>query len=159
MDYVVRPVGGRLGCGIHQGMHGVAYRVLCAGLGLGLCLFGGAMVLAYFSALGPGAGETIPGVPMGPPALYFMAFAGCALVGWGGALVGVLRDPASGRAIGTATSLALVLSAVYRMAAWFMGESPFPGRLPLVEAASMLLLALAFVWLRPARVGAVGRGR
>jgi hypothetical protein len=131
----------------------MAYRVLCGGVGLGLLLFGVALVLAYFSALGPNAGETFPGVPMGPPALYFMAFCGCALVGWGGALVGVLRDPisAAGRAIGTATTLALVLSAVYRMAAWFMGESPFSGNLPLAEAGAMLGIALAFVWLRPPR--------
>ena len=136
-------------------MRGIAYRVLCGGVGLGLMLFGMGFVLSYFAALGPGAGETIPGVVMGPPALYFMAFSGCALVGWGGALFGVLRDstsPAS-RAIGTSTTLALVLSAAYRIGAWFMGESPFPGDLPRVEAGLMLLLALAFLWLRPDRPG------
>lgn len=135
-------------------MKGIAYRVLCGGLGLGLMLFGLGFVMSYFAALGPGAGETIPGVAMGPPALYFMAFSGSALVGWGGALLGVLRDPGSpaSRAIGTATTAALVLSAVYRIAAWFMGESPFPGNLPRVEAGLMLLLAFAFLWLRPERM-------
>ena len=37
--------------------------------------------------------------------------------------------------------------------AWFMGESPFPGNLPRVEAGLMLLIALAFLWLRPGRKG------
>jgi len=123
-------------------MKGIAYRVLCGGLGLGLMLFGLGFVLAYFAAIGPGAGETIPGVPMGPPALYFMAFSGCALVGWGGGLLGVLRDPGSpaSRAIGT-------------------GDSPFPGNLPRIEAGLMLLLALAFLWLRPERAGRTKGGR
>ena len=136
-------------------MKGIAYRVLCGGIGLGLMLFGLGFVLSYFVALGPGASETMPGLAMGPPALYFMAFSGSALVGWGGALLGVLRDPASptSRAIGTATTAALALSAAYRIAAWFMGESPFPGNLPRVEAGLMLLLALAFLWLRPRRTG------
>jgi hypothetical protein len=37
-----------------------------------------------------------------------------------------------------------------------MSEFPLPGKLPLVEAGVMLLLALAFLWLRPSRAD---RGR
>jgi hypothetical protein len=141
---------------MHPMMKTLAYRVLCAGTGLGLVIFGFALVLAYFSALGPDASETIAGMSMGPPGLYFMAFTGCALVGWGGSLLAVLRAPSSAGVIGNATTLALVLSALYRMAAWLMSEFPLPGKLPLVEAGVMLLLALAFLWLRPSRAD---RGR
>ena len=48
-----------------------------------------------------------------------------------------------------ATAVALVLSAIYRMAAWVIGDYHSWGQLPRVEATIFLLLALAFVWLRP----------
>jgi len=144
---------GRPGCGMQGQMKGIAFRVLCGGTGLGLVIIGLGFVLAYVSALAPDAAEVVPGMPMGPPALYFMAFAGCALVGWGGSLLGALRNPGSALAVTSATVAALVLSAAYRMAAWFTGDSPFPGNLPRIEAGVFLLLALAFLWLRPRRAG------
>ena len=74
----------------------------------------------------------------------------CALIGWGGGLLGASRDPSSGRAIGTATAVALVLSAVYRMVAWIVGDYyVWLGDASRAEAAVLLLLALAFVWWRP----------
>ena len=60
------------------------------------------------------------------------------------------RRPRAARGIGTATAFALVLSAVYRMAAWVVGDYyVWPGELLRSEAAVFLALALAFVWLRP----------
>jgi len=80
---------------------------------------------------------------------YMMGFAGTLLVAWGGCLVAAVRTPEAARGIGTATAVALVLNAVFRMLAWFSGEYAEVGNLPRVEAAIMLLLALGFIWLRP----------
>jgi membrane glycosyltransferase len=41
--------------------------------------------------------------------------------------------------------------ALYRMAVWVMGDVWWLGELPRIEAALFLLIALAFVWLRPTR--------
>jgi hypothetical protein len=58
--------------------------------------------------------------------------------------------------VGTATALALVFSAVYRMAGWVVGDYyVWLGDLPRAEAAILLILALLFVWLRPPRVAAL----
>jgi len=81
--------------------------------------------------------------------MYFVAFTGCALVAWGGGLLGAARRPEGSRALGTATAVGLVLAALYRMVAWLMGDYAFLGNLLRGEAALFLLLALAFVWLRP----------
>ena len=78
-----------------------------------------------------------------------MAFAGCAMVAWGGALIGVARRPEHGAAVAIATAFALVLMALYRIAGWFLGDIAHLGELPRREAGIFLLLALAFVWLRP----------
>jgi hypothetical protein len=52
--------------------------------------------------------------------------------------------------VGTASALGLVLAAIQRMVAWLMGDYALLGELPRIEAALCLLLALGFVWLRPA---------
>ena len=54
--------------------------------------------------------------------------------------------------MGTTTAFALVLMALYRIAAWFLGDYAFLGNILRVEAAVLLLLALGFVWLRPPAV-------
>ncbi len=53
------------------------------------------------------------------------------------------------RAVGTATAVGLVLTALFRMLFWFLGDLAWVGDVLRVEAAVLLLLALAFVWLRP----------
>jgi hypothetical protein len=127
------------------------YRVLCGIVGglfvaLGLASFG-----SFFAAQAPGGSVSGP-IPLGVGGIYFLAFTGCALVGWGGALFGGVRHPRTSRTVGTATAFALVLMAVYRIAAWFIGDYAFLGNALRVEAALLLLLALAFVWLRPPAV-------
>ena len=42
-----------------------------------------------------------------------------------------------------------IMMALYRLWAWLMGDYHFLGNLLRVEAVIFLLLALAFVWLRP----------
>ncbi|UCE86871.1 MAG: hypothetical protein JSU66_03825 [Deltaproteobacteria bacterium] len=126
-----------------------AYRALCGLLGIPLILLGVGLVLGFFRAMAPGGEPPGPLVPLGPNGLYYMAFLGTALVGWGGGLVGAMRQPETSRSVGTATAVALVLSAGYRMLAWFLGDYYFLGEILRVEAAILLLLALAFVWLRP----------
>ncbi len=62
------------------------------------------------------------------------------------------RQPETGRAIGTSTSFALVLMAVYRMVGWVVGDYyVWVGDLLRAEAGVFLLFALAFLWLRPAK--------
>lgn len=127
-----------------------AYRWLAASIGALMVAGGLAFFFTFFRYQTPGS---TPAIPTGPVGHYFVAFAGCALVGWGGSLLGAARDPASGRAVGTATAFALVLSAVYRMAGWVIGDYyVWLGDLPRVEAAILLVLALCFIWLRPPRV-------
>ena len=128
------------------------YRVLCGVCGA-IFTFGGlALVLGFFRALAPG-GEAPGPFVMGPSGVYFMGFAGCALIGWGGGLFGAARRPESARTIGTATALALVLAALCRIAGWVLGDFAYLGDVLRAEAFVMLLVALAFVWLRP-RAGA-----
>jgi len=91
---------------------------------------------------------------MGPNGHYFVAFTGSALVAWGGALLGAARHPEHSRTVGTATAVALVMSALYRIVAWVVGDYALLGNLLRGEAAAFLLLALAFVWLRPGRLEA-----
>ena len=124
------------------------YRILTGVVGVALVAGGLVMVLSFFGALAPGGSVPGPFV-MGPAGVYFMGFAGCGLVGWGGGLLGATRRPEAGRTIGSATAVALVLAAVTRMVAWFLGDYAFLGDVLRVEAGVLLLLALAFVWLRP----------
>jgi len=112
-----------------------------------------ALFVAFFAYQRPGSE---PPLPMGPLGHYFAAFAGCALVGWGGALLAGARDLATGRSIAPMTALALAGLALYRMVGWFMGDYyALMGDLLRIEAAVFLLLALAFVWLRPAPAGRI----
>jgi hypothetical protein len=128
-----------------------AYRILCGFVGGLFVLSGIGFVFSFFRSLAHG-GELSGPIPLGVGGAYFLAFSGCALVGWGGSLLGAVRQPRAYRAVGTATALALVLMAAYRLAAWFFGDYAFLGNILRVEAAGMLAFALAFVWLRPPAV-------
>ena len=133
------------------------YRVLCGGLGGLFLLSGLAMVVSFFQASMPGA--VMPGpIPVGPGGVYFIAFAGCALVAWGGGLIGAARRPEGARTIGTFSALALVLMAVVRLFAWVMGDYAYLGDVLRGEAALFLILALGFVWLRPPPAGPQSAG-
>jgi len=124
-----------------------AYRVLAGVMGVAFALFGLALFTAFFLYQAP---HSTPAIPTGPVGHYFVAFTGCALLGWAGGLLGAARDPASHRTVGTMTAFALVLMALYRMVAWLVGDYyVFLGDASRVEAGFFLLLALAFVWLRP----------
>jgi hypothetical protein len=129
-----------------------AYRILCGFVGALFVLSGVGFVVSFLRSLASGE-------PMSGPILldaggaYFLAFTGCALVGWGGSLLGVARQPHAHRAVGIATPCALVLMAAYRIAAWFSGDYAFLGNILRVEAGGMLLFAAAFVWLRPPVAG------
>jgi len=126
----------------------VAFRLLSGVSGLGAVLAGLALFVAFFVYQRPGSE---PALPMGPLGHYFAAFAGCALVGWGGALLEGARDLATGRRLAPSTALALTLLALYRMVGWFMGDYyALMGDVLRYEAALFLALALGFVWLRPA---------
>ena len=134
-----------------------AYAILCAISGAILCAAGLVLFAQFFRFHAPG-GLGLPLLPMGPNGHYFVAFAGSALVAWGGALLGAARHPEHSRTVGTATAAALVMSALYRMVAWVVGDYAVLGDLLRGEAAAFLLLALAFVWLRPRRPS-VGEAR
>jgi len=130
-----------------------AFRALAALTGLLFVAGGAALFVAFFAYQRPGSE---PLLPMGPLGHYFAAFAGCALVGWGGALLAGARDLATGRGIAPMTALALAGLALYRMVGWFMGDYyALMGDVLRVEAAVFLVLALAFVWLRPAPAGRI----
>jgi hypothetical protein len=130
-----------------------AFRTLAALTGLLFVAAGLALFVAFFAYQRPGSD---PPLPMGPLGHYFAAFAGCALVGWGGALLAGARDLATGRSIAPMTALALGGLALYRMLGWFMGDYyALMGDLLRIEAAVFLALALAFVWLRPAPPGRI----
>ena len=124
-----------------------AYRMLSGVLGIAFVALGIALALSFVAYQEPGRAPTIPTGPVGH---YFAALAGCALVAWGGALLGVVRSPWAGRSVGTATATALVAMAAIRMLAWVVGDyHAWLGEAPRYEAALFLVLALGFVWLRP----------
>lgn len=133
-----------------------AYRILCGVLGVLASLFGLSLLVSFFRVTMPGGTMEGPLSPLGPNGVYFMAFTGCAMLGWGGGLLSAMRRPESHRTVGTASALALVLMAFYRMWAWLLGDYYRLGDLLRVEAALFLLLALALVWLRPPRADAAG---
>lgn len=123
------------------------YRFLMGTLGIAFFVFGLGMVVSFFLYQRP---NSVPGIPTGPVGHYFVAFTGCALLGWSGGLLGAARDPLGSRTVGTMTVLVLGLMAVVRMAAWMIGDyTVWLGDLPLTEATALLLVALALVWLRP----------
>ncbi|HPG24277.1 MAG: hypothetical protein H6748_07500 [Spirochaetaceae bacterium] len=139
------------------------YRLLMGTLGVAFLLFGIAMVAAFFLYQRP---HSTPGIPTGPVGHYFVAFTGCALIGWAGGLVGAARAPLASRTVGTTTAFVLVLMAFIRMVAWVIGDYwTWLGETPRYEAAGLLLAALALIWLRPtvaetmrAKAGAVVGG-
>ena len=124
------------------------YRILCGILGALLVLAGLSLYLQFFRFHAPG-GLGLEFFTLGPGGHYFVAFTGSALVAWGGCLLGAVRRPEVARSVGTATALGLVLAAFYRIVAWFVRDYASLGGLPRAEAVMFLLLALAFVWLRP----------
>lgn len=125
-----------------------AYARLCWAVGGLLIAVGAVLFLSFLRSLAPGAAQALP-FPLGPNGYYFVAFAGSALVAWGGCLFAAARGPA-GRTIGTATAIGLTLAAAQRILVWFLGDFAWAGELLRYEATLLLLLALAFVWLRPA---------
>jgi hypothetical protein len=126
-----------------------AYRALCALVGAGLLLGGLALAVQFFAFhTAPYRGAEGP-LPLDAYAVYFAAFAGCGLVGWAGGLLAAARRPELGRGVGTASAAALVLAALHRMFGWVLGEYPLFAAALRPEAAVFLLLALAFVLLRP----------
>lgn len=125
------------------------YAVLCGVVGTAFVLLGVVFLGVFGTSLMPGSSSPFR-FPLGPNGFYFVAFTGSALIGWGGCLVGAARR-GGGRSIGTATAVGLVLAAIHRMLAWLMGDFAWAGELPRLEAGLFLVLALGFVWLRPAR--------
>lgn len=116
-------------------------------LGVAMLVFGLALVATFFTYQRP---DSIPTIPTGPVGHYFIAFAGCALLGWAGGLIGAARNPLSSRSVGTMTAFVLALMAVIRMLAWFVGDYyVWLGDLPRTEASAFLIISLALVWLRP----------
>jgi hypothetical protein len=123
------------------------YRVLVGSLGIALLIFGVGLIGAFFAYQRPGS---VPLIPTGPIGHYFVAFTGCALLGWGGGLLGAARDPMASRTVSTTTVFVLAIMAVIRMIAWLIGDyAAWLGDLPRTEASLLLLVALALVWTRP----------
>jgi len=123
------------------------YRLLMGTLGVAILIFGMGLVVSFFLYQRP---NSVPAIPTGPVGHYFVAFAGCALMGWAGGLIGAARAPLSSRSVGTVTAFVLALMAVVRMIAWFVGDYwVWLGDLPRTEAGAFLLVSLALVWLRP----------
>ncbi len=83
---------------------------------------------------------------------YVLAFAGSALVAWGGCLVAAVRDPVGASGVGTATAAALVLASILRLLAWYSGEYRLAADQLRVEAGVLAIVALGFVWLKPPRL-------
>ncbi|MGH7950209.1 MAG: hypothetical protein ACREQF_13360 [Candidatus Binataceae bacterium] len=134
-----------------------AYRTLCAILMLAAFLVGLTMLFGFVT--GTLAPYSMTGGQSPMPrtdywGYYWMGFAGCLMITWAAVLASAVRAPAFARGIGTATALGLVINAAFRMVAWFSGEYSEVGNVPRVEAAVMLALAIAFVWLRPPRATA-----
>lgn len=128
-----------------------AFRALCAGSGLLLAAIGLLLFASFFMYQAPGS---TPAVSTGPMGHYFIAFSGCALIAWGLALVNGARRPEAATILAAPTAFGLVLMALYRMVAWVVGDYYLLGPLLRVEAGLFLLMALAFVWLRPREAAA-----
>ena len=123
------------------------YRLLMGTLGVAVLVFGIGLVATFVLYQRP---NSVPAIPTGPVGHYFVAFTGCALMGWAGGLIGAARDPFSSRTVGTMTAFVMGLMAVIRMLAWFVGDYwAWLGDLPRTEASALLLVSLALVWLRP----------
>ncbi len=124
---------------------------MCGGLGTLMVLLGILLFLTFFGYHSPDGSSPIG---TGPTGHYFVAFSGCATLAWGGCLIAGARNTELGRALAVPTVIGLVMSAVYRMVVWIVGDYYIQlGNLPRTEAAIFLVLALAFVWLRPRKAG------
>jgi hypothetical protein len=132
-----------------------AYRLLCGLLGLAWLAAGGALLAMFLGYHSPGGREQGLFSTMGPQGHYLAAFAGCALVVWGLALLSAAHRPLEERGIAVATVVGLVLCAAQRMMAWVVGDYAELSPLLRVESAVFLVLALALVWLVPRRSPAV----
>jgi hypothetical protein len=82
---------------------------------------------------------------------YILAFAGAALVAWGGCLVAAVRDPVRASGVGTATATALILASILRLLAAYSGEYRLVDTQLRIEAGVLVIVALGFIWLKPAR--------
>ncbi|MDC1295172.1 hypothetical protein N8077_02405 [Myxococcota bacterium] len=123
------------------------YRVLMGSLGIAFFVLGVGMVASFFLYQRP---DSIPLIPTGPVGHYFVAFTGCALIGWAGGLIGAARDPLASRSVGTTTIFVLILMALIRMIAWLIGDyAGWLGDLSRTEATGLLVLALFLIWLKP----------
>ncbi|MEM9177353.1 MAG: hypothetical protein AAGC67_19235 [Myxococcota bacterium] len=123
------------------------YRILMGSLGIAFFLFGMALIASFFLYQRP---HSTPLITTGPIGHYFVAFCGCALVGWAGGLVGAARNPWSSRSVGTMTIVALVLMSVIRMVAWIIGDyAEFAGDTLRTEVTVFLSIALALIWTKP----------
>ena len=131
----------------------LGYRVLCGLLGVAWLAAGVGLIQMFLAYHAPGGRSDGLFVTMGPQGHYLGAFAGCALLVWSLMLLHAVLRPEQGRTIGTASAFGLVLCAAYRMLAWIVGDYFEVGELLRVEAAVFLLMALGFVWLRPADAG------
>ena len=126
----------------------MAYRILCAVTGGIIVVAGVVAFSSFFTYQAPGSDASGP-LPIGPGGAYWLGSLGSALVAWGVALLGAARRPEAAPWLATGTAIALVMSALYRMMAWLIGDYAYLGNVLRVEAALFLLLALAFVWLKP----------
>lgn len=124
----------------------LGYRALAGTVGLLFVLIGLVLFATFFGYQQPGS---TPAISTGPMGHYFVAFTGCALVAWGGMLLNGARRPAVADVLATPTALGLAMMAVYRMVGWIVGDYHLQGDLLRVEAGLFLLLALAFMWLKP----------
>ena len=72
-------------------------------------------------------------------------------------LIGASRHPETSRILAGFTIFALILSALYRMLVWLMGDHyVWLGDLPRAEAAVFLLIALGLLWWMPRRTASQG---
>ena len=85
------------------------YRLLVGTLGVAALVFGIGLVVSFFMYQRP---NSVPAIPTDPIGHYFVAFTGCALMGWAGGLIGAARDPLSSRSVGTMTAFVIALMAV-----------------------------------------------
>ncbi|HKJ23884.1 MAG TPA: hypothetical protein VKB65_03620 [Myxococcota bacterium] len=130
------------------------YRALCGLLGAAWLVAGGGLLAMFVAYHAPGGRSEGLFSTMGPQGHYMAAFAGCAIVVWGCALIAAAWRPLEARGIGAASALGLVLCAAYRLMAFVVGDYAELGNLLRVEAGVFLVLALGFVWLRPRAPGA-----
>ena len=131
--------------------HTTGYRILCALVGAAWLLAGGGLFAMFFGFHAPGGRDPDAlFATMGPYGHYMAAFAGCALLVWALMLLVAAFRPHAVRAVGAATAFGLSLCALYRMVAWAAGDYAALGDVLRLEAAVFLVVALAFVWIRPA---------